>query len=801
MSKGYCHYLSESHIDYYTGIKLCLVIVIFIIKAPLLIAQNKADHSMSRYNVIWNSPSKNASGVMPIGNGDIAAGVYAIENGDLYLLLSKNDAYTYMGDIFKTGRIRISISPNPFISGKPFRQTLNLTTGSIDIEADGTIIKVWADANHPVFHIEIKSQKNVAASVYPDLWNRIDHTSYNNTKAYTAAGGWHPNEPATQDIVLQKKNKIIWYYAVGNRSTYTDDLKFYNVEGMAAKFADPFRYNTFGNLLACPQMSLSNGILLVNGKSFDIRVFGLTMQTPDSGKWIAAIEDLGNRKIDLKNDWENHCKWWTNFWNKSWIIASDNTIPANEREKLSGEVAVSGKREEKDGAALTSQSYNVFRFLMACQSRGKVQTKFNGGIFTQQLRTDKNDKNIRSARVLQADSSWLINEDDRLWGRRFTFQNQRLLYWPLLASGDFDLMKPFFSYYTDMLEMRKAITKAWFGHEGAYYRENIEPTGAEQDIKDSGHPPLVKPNDEGWYTRYYYTSGLETIAMMLDKVNYTNDTAFAHHTLVPFAREVLLFYDKHYQRKDGKLYMEPANSLETWWIAVNPAPDLAGLRYCINGLLKMKAGSSDDQYHWAKLLEEMPDIPMQTIDGKLAIAPAQDYVKKRKNLENAELYPVFPFRCYGIALGNADIVNQTMQNRTCKDVLNDACWTQDQIHWAYAGNAGEAAIGLVRRFRIASKKCRFPMYGEEGPDSCPDFDHFGSGSIALQRMLLQEENGKILLFPAWPKEWDLTFKLHAMNNTTVEGEVKKGKVISIKVIPEYRRKDLVFAKGWEMLQK
>ena len=60
---------------------------------------------MGRYNVVWNSPSKDASGVMPIGNGDIAAGVYALESGDLDLLLAKNDAYSYMGDLFKTGRL------------------------------------------------------------------------------------------------------------------------------------------------------------------------------------------------------------------------------------------------------------------------------------------------------------------------------------------------------------------------------------------------------------------------------------------------------------------------------------------------------------------------------------------------------------------------------------------------------------------------------------------------------------------------------------------------------------------------
>lgn len=36
--------------------------------------------SIQTYNVVWNSPSSDASGQMPLGNGDIAAGVYAIEN-------------------------------------------------------------------------------------------------------------------------------------------------------------------------------------------------------------------------------------------------------------------------------------------------------------------------------------------------------------------------------------------------------------------------------------------------------------------------------------------------------------------------------------------------------------------------------------------------------------------------------------------------------------------------------------------------------------------------------------------------
>ena len=113
--------------------------------------------SIDCYNVVWESPSKDASGQMPLGNGDIAAGVYAIEDGDLYLLLAKNDAFTYNGDIFKTGRVAISLSPNPFAKGKPFRQTLDLPTGSIRIEADGVTMRIWADANRPVYHVQIDS--------------------------------------------------------------------------------------------------------------------------------------------------------------------------------------------------------------------------------------------------------------------------------------------------------------------------------------------------------------------------------------------------------------------------------------------------------------------------------------------------------------------------------------------------------------------------------------------------------------------------------------------------------------------
>jgi hypothetical protein len=132
-----------------------------------------------------------------------------------------------------------------------------------------------------------------------------------------------------------------------------------------------------------------------------------------------------------------------------------------------------------------------------------------------------------------------------------------------------------------------------------------------------------------------------------------------------------------------------------------------------------------------------------------------------------------------------------MRHRSCPDAFGNACWTQDQIHWAYAGKAAEAADGLVRRFRLASTMCRFPLYGREGPDSCPDFDHFGSGAIALQRMLVQEAGDKIFLLPAWPADWDAAFKLHLAGKTIITGTVKDGKLLAWDVQPRARSNSVV----------
>jgi hypothetical protein len=86
---------------------------------------------------------------------------------------------------------------------------------------------------------------------------------------------------------------------------------------------------------------------------------------------------------------------------------------------------------------------------------------------------------------------------------------------------------------------------------------------------------------------------------------------------------------------------------------------------------------------------------------------------------------------------------------------------------------------------------RFPVFWERKMDYTPDNDHGATSLNALQSMLLQSDGKKIFLLPAFPENWDVSFKLRAAFNTTVECEYRDGKVQSLKVSPESRRADIV----------
>ena len=127
--------------------------------------------------------------------------------------------------------------------------------------------------------------------------------------------------------------------------------------------------------------------------------------------------------------------------------------------------------------------------------------------------------------------------------------------------------------------------------------------------------------------RRHWQGGIEMVALMLDYDELTQDVAFRDQTLLPFAREIITFFDQHWKRgSDGKIAFYPAQSLETWWDVKNPLPEVAGLRFVLPRLLAV-TNDAALQTSWSKTLADLPPVPIRTDPntGTAVLTPGETY--------------------------------------------------------------------------------------------------------------------------------------------------------------------------------
>jgi alpha-L-fucosidase 2 len=430
--------------------------------------------------------------------------------------------------------------------------------------------------------------------------------------------------------------------------------------------------------------------------------------------------------------------------------------------------------------------------MMAASSRGVFPTKFNGGLFTVGHDIAGNVESTPKDH----------NPDFRAWGSSYWNQNNRLLYWPLIETGDSDLLKPWFDLYLNALPLAKDRTQAYFHHAGASFIETIDFWGL-PNLNDFGWDnPTTEVKSE--WMRYHIQGTLEVISQMLDEYDVTQDADFARRDIVPFADAIVTYYNVHWPRgEDGKIKLARTQSLETYQrIAVNPTPDIAGLKSVLPRLLALPAewASPEQRSAWSKELADLPAIPIgKTANGKLppfgksdpdgmpTILPAESY-GKTSNAENPELYVAFPYRLYGV--GKTDL-NLALTTFAARQFPFDRCWGQDGPQSAVLGLTTVAKRAAIDEFTDYGDE-RFSWFWKAGGDWIPDLDDGGTGMITLELMLTQFDGKRIQLLPAWPNDWTADFKIHAPYRTTVVGHVENGKITNLKVTPQSRAKDVVF---------
>ena len=126
------------------NIKILLTILLLPALTRTILAQERP---IDQNNVVWNSPSKNAAGSMPCGGGDVGLNVW-VENGDLLFYIARSGAFDENNSLLKLGRIRLTLSPNPWKNGR-LRQELTLRWATafsvLGIRVNGVVAEHWED--------------------------------------------------------------------------------------------------------------------------------------------------------------------------------------------------------------------------------------------------------------------------------------------------------------------------------------------------------------------------------------------------------------------------------------------------------------------------------------------------------------------------------------------------------------------------------------------------------------------------------------------------------------------------------
>lgn len=907
--------------------------------APIAGKGAEPTHWTAESDVVWRSPSRDASGSMPLGNGEVGINLWVEENGDLLFYISRSDSFSEIGRLLKVGKIRVTLTPNPFTAGASFQQVLRLQHGVCEITAgEGTrrvTLQIFVDCDLPVVHCLGRSASPVHVSARVESWRREAHTlkvGEEESSAWTVKEAPYPLTEAADIFPPVPNGVVAWFHRNEVSTAYTSTIKIQSLEPIAGTMHDPLLHRTFGGWLTAENFAGAGESTLATPvplHSFALRVAVPCLQTATTQKWTATAKAIAHQADDAGAALKRTAAWWEGYWHRSHVvvrgdrgivvpgrthplrigydsngqntfpgqlgrtgvygrplsgaeivrlssagwnqpapplaglqaggdgtpreIAADkldfhagftleawiNTtetrdgrifdkltanatdgflfdtypkdtlrfifgsrllqaplgiLPANTwqhvaatvdakagggRVYLNGEIAA--QWPDTDSLSPVTQGYTLQRYVQACEGRGNYPIKFNGGIFTVEPRAEGRE----------------FGPDWRLWGDPHWFQNIRHMYHPMLASGDFEMMEPFFDLYERARPLAEARTRLYHGAAGSYFPETMTVWGtyANSDYGWDRTGKQPKEVDSEWL-RYAWNQGPELVALLLDRWDYTQDNAFLKARLLPMAVSVLTYFDTRFKKdSEGRIRLDPTQAVETFWSGViNDMPTSAGLQAVTHRLCALPAHliTPAQKAFFLHMKAAAPVVPLEIVSventPQSSLAPAQKYGPHRSNCENPELYAVWPFQLYGLGKPDLEVARTAYARR----------YNHLDVGWGYDGNCA-ALLGMAAEAaRILQVKCansnpahRWPATWGPNFDWLPDQNHGGNLLETTHLMLLQSAGQRIFLLPAWPKEWDVKFRLHAPQRTVVECEYRAGRIERLTVFPPARRKDII----------
>lgn len=760
-------------------------IFLLIIGSILMAGKTEATvkSKLKQYNVVWEEQSVGSKESMPLsGCNGYGANVW-MEEGTLFLYLASNNSYDENGNLLKLGGVRVQMEPNLFDPASGFRQELDLYNSRItlsgkDKKGQTASYTLWIDPVYNGVHLEAKS--SVPTKIMASFITWRDRDAVVNQDNWNRQGA----ETTKADLVETAGDKLVWYHRNQESDVLDKMLEKQNFTAYKDLIPDITRNRISGGLIIGKDLKYTgkepfaadgwNGTAWnlatdISKKKHQIHMIMSSEQEPELSVWKDKLSGQAQQaSASLEKLWQNHQDRWHTYWNRSYIF-------------------INLDKGASDPGFQVGRNYQLFRYMLACNEGNDLPLKFNGGIFTFDPLERKDCPNMPEEGGYFREGT----PDFRGWGNLFMSQNQRLVGWPGLASGDYSLVEPSLLFYKDRLKVAEQRSRFYWGHAGAAFAEHLSLYGLPVN-----NLATATGESSAEHLKYHFSMQLEFAYMALLWAKYSGQNIDKY---LPLVTSVVLFFEEHYkaeQKKrtgqeydaDGKLVLSPVNGLEIFKEAVNPVEVVAGLIAVTDELLACPVGSvpEETRSYFVGLSKRLPEVKYELRDGKSVIKPAYQYGKADNTWEFPEMYTVFPYNL--IRLGKEDGLQEAINTwynlpTDRRRALDFWSWQCTPAYAAMLGQTDEAKRLIIEKLSDKNANAKFPAFFGPGHDWIPDFNWGGSGMVALQRMLLNSGRDFTNLYSAWSADWDVSFRLFGYGGTVVESTFVNGKVERLLTVP------------------
>lgn len=740
---------------------------------------------VARSDLVYDKPAATPDAGQPIGNGRMGTMVWTSPNA-IHLQVNRVDVFAvnanhqgqpgqrgsatdYCGGI---ASVVIEVGGQPFAADKGnFRQQLSLETAECILETTDIVARMFVSANSDVLVLELDDRRDapqplkIAVSMLREPEVRA-------------------GENFASTSFVDSPKQVVLHQRFRERDFHNASALVVSVSGNDAaenKAAQVVPTSATTRTLILPPAHGKRVVLISSAASWQA--------TDDpSARAASLFENAASQSVtELR---EAHQEWWREFWSRTFVDLSSD-----------------------DGQAQRAQRWrDLHLYHLASSSRGELPPKWNGSLF-------------------------VTSGDQRRWGSQYWVWTTEMLYFPLLAADAIDLTEPFFNMYVKQLPNCERAAKQRWGVSGAYFPETTAfdgPTVLPDDVATEFQDVLLgrKPHTElsprakglcqfdsqlnvvtepykgrfSWIS-HVASSGSELAIHAWWRYRNTGDQEWLRTHAYPLLRGTVEFY-RHLVRKeaDGLYHLSGTHAHEDFWGVKDSIMDLAAIRG--TAPLAIRAAEildvdPDLRGRWKELLENLAPYPMGSDPQAKALtggALAEDVwaagylgeMDGQHNPEDVWLTPVFPFEDWTLETRSpaTDPIVQKLLDLAPrhKSVLGGAGTNtaiRSPIAAVRAGRRDELPV-ILDRYAAAFSPLPNGMSLFEGPTAA-SVEHLGLLTTTLQDALLQSVSARpgepevIHVFPAWPENWNASFRLLARGGFLVSSQFDRGVVVQIEI--------------------